>query len=209
MESGQTRRTTTSSNDWDPAWSPDGSKIVFTSNRNSNVHNIYVMNADGTGLTRLTTNDYGNDFTPAWSPDGSKIVFTSGRAPNEWYQIYVMNTDGTGITQLTPDTSWNIEPAWSPDGSKIVFCSNRYGGLGSLYVMNADGTGQTQLTYPPPTDRAPAWGLAGRIITLSSISSTGNVGIPYSQTITATGGTAPYSYAVTAGTLPARTDTDW
>ena len=122
-----------------------------------------------------------------------------------------MNADGTGQTMLTPDTSWNRYPAWSPDGSKIVFESGRDGSPGYIYVMNADGTGQTRLTNGPGEDTLPAWapGTNQTTITLSPPTlSGGQVGIPYSQTITATGGTAPYGYTVTAGTVPARTDTD-
>ena len=138
-----------------------GQRLSLASNRNSSYYNIYVMNADGTGTTRLTTTS-GDDRTPAWSPDGSKIVFCSGRGGAYFYQIYVMNSDGTGQTQLTTDSqysSWNHYPAWSPDGSKIIFSSGRNDSIDSLYVMNADGTGQTQLTYPPSDDGMPAWGV--------------------------------------------------
>src|SRR3989442_10169060 len=75
-------------------------RIAFVSNRDGNTE-IYVKNADGTGLTRLTNNPAVDDY-PAWSPDGSRIAFTSTRDGH--YNIYVMNADGTGVTRLTTST---------------------------------------------------------------------------------------------------------
>ena len=72
------------------------------------------MNADGTGVTRLT-DDPGADALPAWSPDGDEIVFVSDRAGNE--EIFVMNADGTAVEQLTDDPADDVEPAWSPAGA--------------------------------------------------------------------------------------------
>ena len=85
------------SSDFYPAWSPDGTKIAFTSDRDG-IPKIYVMNADGTNQTRITDNP-ASDEAPAWSPDGSKIAFTSDRDGNP--EIYVMNADGTDQTRLT------------------------------------------------------------------------------------------------------------
>jgi Tol biopolymer transport system component len=91
-----------------PTWSPDGSKIAFASNLGGGRPEIYVVNKDGTDLTRLTDNS-ANDYSPSWSPDGKKIVF------NEDGQIYVMNADGSGQTRLTYHPTWNDEdPVWSP-----------------------------------------------------------------------------------------------
>src|SRR6266516_5262507 len=87
--------------DW-PAWSPDGSKIAFQSDRYANAQqplDIFVMNADGTTVVRLTT-DTTQEGEPAWSPDGSKIVFVSNR--DSVVHIFVMDSaDGSGVTQLT------------------------------------------------------------------------------------------------------------
>lgn len=92
------------------AWSPDGRKIAFVSYRDGNME-IYVMNADGSGVTRLT-NHPGSDAHPAWSPDGRKIAFQSDRDGNS--EIYVMNADGSGVTRLTYSPAYDGEPAWSP-----------------------------------------------------------------------------------------------
>jgi Tol biopolymer transport system component len=128
-------------------------RIAFVSDRDGN-NEIYVMNADGTGLTRLT--DAGAGY-PAWSPDGSRIAFTSARDghPN----IYVMNADGTGVTQLTTSTGQvgSQAPAWC--GTQIAYMSDDYiGSFPDVYVMNADGTGQTRLTLSNAAfDQFPSW----------------------------------------------------
>src|SRR5882724_3501608 len=88
-----------------PNWSPDGKKIVFRAipKDSRNGGDIYVINADGTGLTQLTT-DPADDSCPAWSPDGTKIAFASLRNPVQGdvnYEIYVMNPDGSNQTRLT------------------------------------------------------------------------------------------------------------
>ena len=115
---------------------------------------IYVMNADGTGQTRLTVNT-ADDFSPAWSPDGGKIAFVSGRDGN--FDIYVMNADGSGQTPLTNNPADEFDPDWSPDGIKIAFFSLRDDGDEEIYVMTADGTGQTRLTTSIADENAPRW----------------------------------------------------
>ncbi|MCM3903894.1 MAG: hypothetical protein ND866_19500, partial [Pyrinomonadaceae bacterium] len=122
-------------------WSPDSSRIAFDSNRDGNSE-IYVMNADGGDVQRLTNNS-GFDFLPKWSPDGTRIAFVSNRdEPNPSacgncnFEIYVMNADGSNQTRLTNNPSYDLSPEWSPDGTRIVFQSNSV----DIYVMNADGS---------------------------------------------------------------------
>jgi Tol biopolymer transport system component len=131
--------------DFNPSWSPEGTKIAFTSDRDGN-QEIYVMNADGTEQTNLT-NDPGSDNYPDWSPDGSKIAFTSRRDGIE--EIYVMNTDGAGPTRLTDASCcWSRNPSWSPDSTKIAFTAWREGQeqREQIYVMASDGSGQASLS---------------------------------------------------------------
>ena len=136
------------------SWSPDGTKIAFSSDRDGGLQEIYVMNADGSGQTRLTITSAYN-FFPSWSPDGAKIAFTSSR--NGGFQIFVMNADGSGQTNLsTVPVGEDIAPAWSPDGTKIAFTSSRDASR-EIYVMNADGSNHVRLTSNVADEGAPNW----------------------------------------------------
>ncbi len=128
----------------DPAFSPDGSRIAFVSQRDGNAE-IYVMNADGTGATRLT-NDPQPDGRPGFTPDGQSVVFHSAR-PAGKQQIWVVNVDGTGLTQLTRD-SVNSAPSVSPDGQTIAYVSQRNKDA-DIWLMARDGSNQRQFTRSP------------------------------------------------------------
>ena len=138
--------------DDNPAWSPDGKHIAFSSDRSGN-YEIYVVDIDGTNLRNLTRNAK-HDFTPAWSPDGKQIAFGSNRDGNAG--IYVMNADGSDQKRLTENQTDSWHPAWSPDGGQIVFDTNRDGNY-EIYVMNADGSNPINLTNHPADDDFPAW----------------------------------------------------
>ena len=101
-----------------PAWSPDGARIAFDSDREGNTE-VYVMNADGTNVIKLT-NHPAADRTPNWSPDGTRIVFESNRAgdwernPKDNWEVFVMNADGTNPINLTNHPKWDSQPSWEP-----------------------------------------------------------------------------------------------
>lgn len=143
--SNQVRLTNDPGDDLGPKWSPDGSRIAFSSSRDGD-EEIYVMNADGSNPRRLTHNP-GLDQQPDWSPDATRIAFTSDRDANpdvDGRDIYVMNAaDGLGLLRLTDDPAGDYGPAWSPDGARIAFGSVR-NGFG-LFVMHADGSGVVRL----------------------------------------------------------------
>ena len=128
----------------DPAFSPDGSRIAFVSQRDGNAE-IYVMNADGTGTTRVS-NDPQPDGRPSFMPDGQSLVFHSPRTAGK-QEIWAVNVDGTALTQLTRD-SVNSSPAVSPDGQIIAYVSTRNKD-GDIWLMNRDGTNQRQFTRSP------------------------------------------------------------
>jgi Tol biopolymer transport system component len=136
------------------AWSPDGSKIAFSTFGGSG-YDLFVKDVTGSSVAQLTTTAGATDRFPSWSPDGTRIAFVSDRDGNE--EIYVMKADGSGQTRLTNDPGVDYAPTWSPDGSKIAFHSDRSGTL-QVYVMNADGSGLTQVTNDPTAAGYPSWG---------------------------------------------------
>lgn len=128
---------------------------------------IYVVNSNGTGSTRLTNAAaFESETGPAWSPDGSRIAFSGTRDGN--LEIYVMNADGTNQIRLTTAQGWDDEPAWSPDGLRIAFVSRRNANDPEIYVMNADGTNPVRLTTKNGDDVSPAWSPDGSRIVFSS-----------------------------------------
>jgi TolB protein len=141
-----------------PAWAPDGKRILFKS-RVKRI-DLYVINVDGTGLVKLTDEPRGVN-TPAWSPDGRKIAFANLRhGPPE---MYVMNPDGSGQIRLTFNTWKDVRPSWSPDSRRIAFHSDRDGEM-EIYVMNADGSDTRRLTRNPTEDGFPSWSPDGKRI---------------------------------------------
>ena len=130
---------TTTGCEFSPRWSPDGTKIAFTSCRDNN-QEIYVMNANGMGQTRLTFNG-ARDSGPDWSADGTKIIFESERNnPFDQFDIYTINVNLTGVALLFGTSRKERSPVWAPNDTKIAFvdltgcCDNR------LKTMNTDST---------------------------------------------------------------------
>jgi Tol biopolymer transport system component len=139
---GVVKLTDNVANDYVPTFSPDGTKIVFTSDRDGDSDEIYTMNADGTGVVRLTNNSEIDDL-PSFSPDGKRIAYYGYDGQD--YEIYTINADGTNQTGITNNMSDDADPVYSPDGTRIAFVSSR-DGCCDMYTMNADGTSPTRIT---------------------------------------------------------------
>ena len=142
-------------------------RILFISLRDGN-QELYSMNPDGTGQTRLTNNAAGDAYG-VWSPDGKRIAFASTR-DNAYGDIYTMNPDGSGIVRLTNSVGSSTQPTWSKDGKQIAFMSNRAAANPAaqnpndweIYVMNADGTNVTRVTNNAFMDATPLWSPDGK-----------------------------------------------
>jgi Tol biopolymer transport system component len=152
-----------------PAWSPDGERIVFASERDGNWE-LYVMDAGGAHQRRLT-NTLEDESSPAWSPDGEKIAYVTG-VIDGYETIHMMNADGSGRKQLAEGNG----PSWSPDAARIVYTVYPANEEGSLFVMNADGSRQRDLKPSVlekvfalgPADEEPAWSPDGKKIAFAS-----------------------------------------
>ena len=159
-----------------PTWSPDGRRIAFLRCSDSpfscvtlsNSYQLYVVNADGSGLRRLRLNPtyrYPLQYPLVWSPDGRTIH--SGR--------YLVRTDGSGSRWLS---HMPLTAVWSPDGRRIAFAGKPhwcrtgprpcYSSHSDIYVMNADGSGTRKLTHNAHQNAEPAWSPDGRKIAFRS-----------------------------------------
>ncbi|GIW52099.1 MAG: hypothetical protein KatS3mg081_1454 [Gemmatimonadales bacterium] len=152
------------------AFSPDGSRIAFVTDRDGNVE-LYVMNADGTDLRRLTDTP-AVEGSPSWTPDGRQIVYASNATGN--FQIWIINADGTDPRQLTQEPASNFQPAVSPDGRTIAFTSDRDGNY-DIYLMSIDGSNQRNFTRSQVPETTPVWFPDGRLAYIVQESTRGNI----------------------------------
>jgi Tol biopolymer transport system component len=168
--SGEQRLTDSPGLDSFPAWSPDGKRIAFASERDGGNWELYVMDAGGEEQRRLTDTPE-DESSPAWSPDGEKIAYvTDVFEGNE--TIHVMNADGSGRRRLA-EGNW---PSWSPDGQRFVYTVYSANEEGRLVIKNADGSGQRdlgpsvlqRLLALGGADEEPAWSPDGEKIAFAS-----------------------------------------
>ena len=152
------RLTNNVADDTQPDISPDGTSIVFVSNRDGGKGQIYLMDAGGGNLRNLTNNPTFNDDTPSWSPDGKRIVFQSMRrgGPSE---IYVMNADGSHAMPLVA----GARAAWSPDGKRLAYEATVEGHR-EVFVIPSSGGEARRLTFDHDYAGAPSWSPDGRQI---------------------------------------------
>lgn len=145
-------------NGWDPTWSPDGTSILFASDRNGTTQ-LYTIRPDGSKLTRIT-NLPSIRGRSDWSADGQYIVTYSG---DSWQrELYIMNSDGSNARQLTPSGGNSQGPSFSPDGRWVAFTAyfDNYGDEHGceIYIIRIDGTDLRRLTNNDYCDYQPRWG---------------------------------------------------
>jgi TolB protein len=149
-----------------PAWSPDGSKIAFMASL-AGYPEVYVANADGTHLHRITF-AAGVSTSPAWNPKtGNQIVFISDR--DRTLALYMANSDGTNVQKIElPDMEYVADPAWSPNGQLLAFSWRRPAGNYDIYVMDIVSHQLLQLTRDEARNERPSWAPDGRHIVFES-----------------------------------------
>ena len=156
--------------DFQPEWSPDGTKIAFTTRREGDF-DIYIMNADGSNPHNMFVSEPGgfgqpNETNVSWSPDGTKLLYMS---TNSLLATNIATLDAAGIgpqSLLTRAIGVEYgEPEWSPDGQLITYL--HYANLPELWVMHADGTNQTQVVPANVVNlQAPAFAPDGKLLTV-------------------------------------------
>jgi Tol biopolymer transport system component len=138
-----------------PAWSPEGDRIVFVRRSGPNRRtDLFVMTAAGRARTRLTSNAL-PERDPSWSPGGTMLVYAARTSATGDFHVFLAKADGSAREQLTRRDG--RAPVFSPDGSKIAFVSDRDGGFPELYVMNANGRNERRLTNNGLIDGNPSW----------------------------------------------------
>ena len=141
-----------------PQISPDGREVIYTRGwvdkvNDSRRNELYIMDAEGVALRRLTFSGHYND-SAAWSPQGHVIAFVSREAG--LFKVYTIAVDGSTRRQLTNRQGSNENPSWSPDGNFITFSSTR-DGESNIYVMDKFGNNQRRLTFQKGMSYSPDW----------------------------------------------------
>ena len=144
----------------DPAWSPNGADIAFSSKR-SGRSAIYVMRADGTGTKELTAG--ADDIHPTWSPDGKRLAFERTK------KIYVVGADGNDVHIVSKGAANDGDPAWSPDGKWIAFVRKQPGSVErEIWIMRPGGSDSRRVTTLHGTSINPAWSPDGSKLAFAS-----------------------------------------
>jgi dipeptidyl aminopeptidase/acylaminoacyl peptidase len=168
-----------------PSWSPDGTQIAYFDCPSPSPCSIFVMNADGTGVTQITDPEgLGDDYDPAWSPDGSRIAFVRNLTRDGKDHLFLVDPNGSDLFRLTHCGGFclgpgEFSPAWSPDGTHIAFASSASGSP-DIYSITTDGTNDVErLTFTMGSDgneESPSWSPDGAQIAYEKTNAGGTAG---------------------------------
>jgi Tol biopolymer transport system component len=156
--------------DFQEAWSPDGTRMAFLSNRHEKLQ-LYLMTlGSGGGVRLLDAQEVSPNYRPVWSPDGKALVYEA--IVNFSSDIAVVNVDpplvaGSNPRILVPSLTADRYPVWSPDGKQIAFTSWRTGDA-EIFLVSVDGSSLTELTNSPGDDASPSWSPDGQQIAFLS-----------------------------------------
>jgi Tol biopolymer transport system component len=151
-----------------PAWSPNGDRIAFASDRNGKF-DIYIMNIDGANVVQLTHDPFpwlydlqSSEIEPTWSPDGRQIAFVAGNntGTGNNVNLYLMNADGSNVVQVNKKNSHILRSSWSPNGNQIAYCFERHDDVKFIFIINIDGSDDNPLV----NGCMPTWSPDGRRI---------------------------------------------
>jgi Tol biopolymer transport system component len=159
--SGLKRLTTAPGYDAEGAYSADGKRIVFCSNRDGNLE-LYIMDADGSNVRKLTNAPGCYNGGPFFSPDGKRVIFRSDRKKKDHLQIYVINADGSGERALTDTDGVNWGPYWYKDNRHIIYAAADHSDPTArpnydLWWMDVDSGKKVRLTFAPGSDVLPVF----------------------------------------------------
>jgi serine/threonine protein kinase/Tol biopolymer transport system component len=163
------RLTDNGANDWLPDWSPDGTRIAFTSNRREGNYDLWAMEANGVGQTSMVTTGAWDDYA-RWAPDGRRLALSStaitGGVDNS--EIFVRRADGS-LAQRTSSTAEDQWPDWSPDGRLAYSEGIKWTSNWDIHVMNAEGSQRRVWLGGATCDVQPSWSPDGQWITFLRI----------------------------------------
>jgi TolB protein len=153
-----------------PRWSPNGKRILYTRSLDSDVGDVYTMDASGKHVREVSFT--GTDSEATWSPDGRRIAFTSGQDSGT-SQLFTMDAVGTNRRAIVTDPANAYGAAWSPDGTRIAYQAYFYGAPPpptSIWTVAADGSDPRELSQPGGAydDDWPAWSPDGRQVAFVS-----------------------------------------
>lgn len=155
-----------------PEWSPDGSRIAFDGEADDGHAHIFAVNADGTGLTQITSGD-GDEIDATWSPDGTQLAVERQRSPSEPTGIAIVDVATGELRMITenPIDGYDAFPAWSPDGTRIAFArspGDQQYPWSAVFVVDVDGRGMQRVTPRGLNAYRPAWSPDGTQIIFNS-----------------------------------------